>query len=101
MSIYTHGEPGSMLRGLKDSAVAAAALNGKETRETIDLAPALNWKGIPRQSSGLGVGACCSPLPSISAEGDTKSRDKGANSCQNVNFFKFWCRVLSRQLLLC
>lgn len=80
MSIYTHGEPGSMLRGLKDLAVAAAALNVKETRETIDLAPALNWKGIPRQTSSLGAGACCSPLPSISAEGDTKSSDKGANS---------------------
>lgn len=43
---------------------------------TLDLACALDQKIIPRQSSSLGFGASCSPLPSASAKGDTKSSDK-------------------------
>lgn len=65
LSIYTHGGPGSVLRGFKYLAVAATALNGREMHQTSDLAPALNQKGIPRQSSSLGVRACGSPCPPV------------------------------------
>lgn len=40
--IYTHREPGSMLRGFKYLAVAATTLNVREMHETLDLASALN-----------------------------------------------------------
>lgn len=53
VSRYPHGEPGSMLRGLKYLAITATALNVREMHETLHVASAFRYPQAELKPCGI------------------------------------------------